>query len=166
MSREEFDEFLSSEFSVNEDGLKAAVASLRKDGSPFVVPMGFWYDKTFFYVSLSPTRGGTYRMRRDPRVSISVFRHPSPAKMVTFTGLAKEIRDENNEISRKIYHRYPRPDSYTADFEENWLAAGKVVFQVEILDWSGLDLAKVEGDLARHAQTPADKKFIARGANL
>jgi hypothetical protein len=82
--------------------------------------------------------------------------------MVTIVGAAEEIDDPENEISRKIFHRYPRPESYTPDFESNWLATGKVVFRIPMTNWTGLDLAKVEDDLANYAQTPEDKAFLAR----
>jgi hypothetical protein len=39
------------------------------------------------------------------------------------------------------------------DFESNWLATGKVVFRIAMTNWTALDLAKVEDDLANYAQT-------------
>ena len=69
MSAEEIDAYL------REDGRFAAVASLRRDGSPFVVPLGYYYDGSHLFFSTTPTRGLTKRLRRDGRVSVSVFDH-------------------------------------------------------------------------------------------
>ena len=51
MSRDELQGFLMDE------PRYASVASLRRDGAPFVTPLGFVYDGTNFYFSIPPSRG-------------------------------------------------------------------------------------------------------------
>jgi PPOX class probable F420-dependent enzyme len=160
MTRGEIDAFLGAEFKTDQDSLKAALATLRKDGSPHVVPVGFWYDNEYLYITLSPTRAGVKRLRRDPRVSISVFRHRSPAIFVTISGKAEEIDDAGHAISRSILRRYPRPPGWDVEaFEKSWLEAGKVVFRIKPVECAGLDLSKAD-DLVGAAQSPADKALI------
>ncbi len=48
MTREELGEFLM------DCPRFAAVARLRRDGSPVVVPLGFWYDGTYVYLTIAP----------------------------------------------------------------------------------------------------------------
>ncbi|MFC9835367.1 pyridoxamine 5'-phosphate oxidase family protein [Rhodococcus sp. NPDC127530] len=69
MSEEEIDAYLRA------PGRFTAVASMRKNGTPFVIPMGYYYDGSSLYFSSTPTRGLTLRLRRDPSVSVSIFDH-------------------------------------------------------------------------------------------
>jgi PPOX class probable F420-dependent enzyme len=160
MTRAEVHAFLGAEFKTDQDSLKAALATLRKDGSPHVVPVGFWYDGQYLYITLSPTRLGVKRLRRDPRVSVSVFRHRSPAIFVTVSGKAEEIDDPGHAISRRILRRYPRPAGWDVEaFEKNWLEAGKVVFRIPMHEVAGMNMSKAD-DLVAVAQSPADKALI------
>src|SRR5262249_30463592 len=147
MTREELGEFLIA-------GPRfVAVASLRRDGSPVVVPLGFWCDGTCVYLTIAPTGGGVARMRRDPRVSMSVFNDRFPVRCVTIQGLAEEIPDPGYEISLRIHRRYPKshavdPDAYA------WLSAGKAVFRIQVDCYPSLDLPK-GGDLGRGRRNAA-----------
>ena len=162
MTFDEMADFICQKFTTGEQSMQAALATLRKDGSPHVIPVGFWCDRAYVYLTFSPTRGAVPRIRRDPRVSISIFQHRSPAKFVTISGVAEEIPDPDYKISRSICRRYPRPDNWDVDaFEERWLEAGKVVYRVSLENWVGLDLGKVEDPVAG-AQTPADKTLIVQ----
>ena len=86
----------------------AAVASLRQDGSPFVIPMGYYYDGSFLFFSTTQTRGLTKRLRRDPRVSVVIFDHEAIHGYVLVNGNAEEVNDVDNALSLKIHHRYGR----------------------------------------------------------
>lgn len=162
LTRAEVDAFLGDWVGADGEGLRVALASLRKDGRPFVVPLGFWYDGEYLYVTMSPTRGGTARIRRDPRVCATVYIQHSPAKFVTIWGDAVEIPDPDNEISIRIYSRYHGRDGYDYgdEFLRRWLEPGKVVFRLGMDNWTGFDLSKVN-DFASVAQTAADKAYLA-----
>ncbi len=167
MSKADVDTFLTPVTGSRDEALKIAVATLRKDGTPFVVPLGFWYDGEYIYITMSPTRGGTARLRRNPKVSATVFLSSSPAKFFTIAGEAEEIADPDNEISKKIYFRYHGPAGfdYGPEFLTNWLAPGKVVFRIPMKNWVGMDMSKA-ANIADVAQTAADKAFLAtRGAD-
>lgn len=124
--------------------LYASVASLRKDGSPFSVPLGFWYDGDHIYLTVGTGRTVGMRMRRDPRVSICINTWSYPPKFITITGLAEEIEDPGHEISYKISHRYPKghADVDEEQFDRDWVALGRVVFRVKILTVAGSPLYK------------------------
>ena len=157
MTREELSEFLM-------DGPRfAAVASLRRDGSPVVVPLGFWYDGTYIYLTIAPTRGGVARMRRDPRVSLSVFNDRFPVRYVTFQGLAEEISDGGHEINLRIHRRYPKAHAVDAEaYERAWLSTGKVVFRIRVGRYHSLDLTKVADLAADGAMRPSEKQRLNR----
>ncbi len=142
----------------------AAVSSLRKDGSPVVVPLGFWYDRTYVYLTIAPARGGVYRLRRDPRVSISVFNDQFPVRYVTFQGVAEEIPDPGYEISLRIHRRYPKEHAVdSAAYERAWLSTGKVVFRIRLDRYRSLDLTKM-GDLVEDGAMEASEKRRLRAA--
>lgn len=143
----------------------AAVASLRKDGSPVVVPLGFWYDGTYLYLTISPARGGVLRLRRDQRVSISVFNDQFPVRFVTFQGVAEEIPDPGYEMSLRIHRRYPKEHAVDSGaYERAWLSTGKVVFRIELDGYRSLDLTKVDDLVEDGAMEPSEKRRLQAAA--
>ena len=142
-----------------------AMASIRRDGSPFVVPLGFWCDESYLYVTMGPERGGVKRLRRDPRVSISVHNEDFPARFVTIIGAAEEIPDPGDEISLRIHRRYPK--GHVTDeqaYERRWLSTGKVVFRVRIEQFVGMDLTKVTDLVQEGSMTPKERLARTPGA--
>lgn len=132
----------------------ASVASLRASGSPFVVPLGFVYDGTYLYFSIPPTRGGAKRMRRDPRVCVTVYNDRFPNKFFISEGTVEEIEDPGDEISLSIHNRYPHPGVDADRFRESWISTGKVVFRFEVKDYASSDLTKVDLANPKYAKTP------------
>src|SRR5689334_17497444 len=131
MTPEELDEFLASADTV-------MLASLRRDGSPFVVPVGFDWDGGSFYLTLGRDHGGVHRMRRDPRVSLSVGSHPAfPTKFVVVEGVAEELPDPDHQVSRRILFRASH-DAFAAAgidperYFRSWISVGRVVFRVRV----------------------------------
>jgi PPOX class probable F420-dependent enzyme len=130
------------------DGRFAAVASLRKDGSPFVIPMGYYYDGGHLYFSTTPTRGITRRLRNDPRVSVSVFDHEAIHGYVLINGTAEEVEDPGDVLSLRMHHRYPKPGlEDSAEHDRIWLSARRVVFRVSTADAFGMDQRKAGGSI-------------------
>lgn len=158
MTREELSQFFM------EGPRFAAVASLRRDGSPVVVPLGFWYDGTYVYLTSAPSRGPAVRMRRDPRVSVSVFNDRFPVRYVTFQGLAEEIPDPGHEVSLKIHRRYPKAHAVDPEaYERAWLSTGKAVFRIRVEHYHSLDLTRVADLVADGAMRPSEKRRLQRG---
>jgi PPOX class probable F420-dependent enzyme len=142
MSAEEIDAYL------REDGRFAAVASLRRDGSPFVVPLGYYYDGSHLFFSTTPTRGLTKRLRRDGRVSVSVFDHEAIHGYVLVNGIAEEIEDPDDLLSLAMHHRYPKPGlEDSAEHDRIWLSARRVVFRVSTQDAFGMDQRKARDSI-------------------
>lgn len=155
MTKKEIDAYLRA------PGRFAAVASIRKSGDPFVVPMGYYYDGNFLYFSTTPTRGLTLRLRRNPRVSVSVFDHEAIHGYVLVNDLAEEIPDPDNDLSLKMHHRYPKPGiDDQAEHDRIWLSAGRVVFRVPTADAFGMDQRKASGSL--YALAMPDRKAPAQ----
>ena len=101
MTTEEVDAYLSA------DGRFAAV-TLREDGSPFVISLGYYYDGSYLYLSTTPNRL-THRLRRDGRASVAIFDHEAIHGYVLVNGLVEQIDDPGNVLNLKMHHRYPKP---------------------------------------------------------
>ena len=131
MEPDELDAFLASTDVI-------MLGSLRKDGSPFVVPVGFDWDGDHFYVTFGPDHAGVYRLRRDGRVSLAAASHPSfPTKFVIVEGLAEELPDAQNEVSRRILFRASQQMFAEAGIDPEryfraWVSVGRVVFRIRV----------------------------------
>ena len=110
----------------------AAVSTLRKDGSPFGVPLGYIYEAPFLYLSLGRARGFVRRVSRDPRVCVTVFNEQFPTVWVILEGTVELIDDPDDKISRKINRKYMStiPEVDVDEFERNWLAGGRMVYRI------------------------------------
>jgi PPOX class probable F420-dependent enzyme len=94
----------------------ASLATLRKDGSPHITPIWVDYDGENVVINTAQGRAKTSHIRRDPRVSISIYDQDNPYRYVEVSGTA-EIADEGDEAWEHIdkmhrkYHgsgEYPR----------------------------------------------------------
>jgi len=142
MTVDEIDAYL------REDRRFAAVATLRKDGTPFVIPMGYYYDGDYLYLSTTPRRGLTRRLRRDGRVSVSVFDHEAIHGYVLVNGVAEEVEDPYDVLSLKMHHRYPKPGLQNSEEHDRiWLSARRVVFRVSTAEAFGMDQRKASGSI-------------------
>jgi nitroimidazol reductase NimA-like FMN-containing flavoprotein (pyridoxamine 5'-phosphate oxidase superfamily) len=141
MTSDELDTFLAQSDTI-------MLASLRRDGSPFVVPVGFDWDGTSFFVTFGLDHAGLHRLRRDPRVSLSVGSVPAfPTRFVVVEGLAHELDDPDGEVSRNVLMR-ASADAFAAagiDAERyfrSWIAVGRVAFRIEVTNLVTFDGAK------------------------
>src|SRR3954453_21997538 len=99
MTGEELDRFLA-------DTDVVMLGSLRRDGAPFVVPVGFDWDGESFFGTFGLDHAGLHRLRRDPRVSLCVGSVPAfPTKFVVVEGLAHELDDPEGVVSRGVLMR-------------------------------------------------------------
>ena len=141
MTSEELDAFIAESDQI-------MLASLRKDGSPFVIPIGFDWDGTSFFVTMGHERGGVYRLRRDPRVSLCAASTPAfPTKFVIAEGIAHELDDPDNAVSRGVLLRassetFAASGIDTEKFMESWLAIGRVAFRIEVTNLVTFDGTK------------------------
>jgi nitroimidazol reductase NimA-like FMN-containing flavoprotein (pyridoxamine 5'-phosphate oxidase superfamily) len=137
MTRAEIDAYL------RESGRFAAIASLRKNGSPFVIPMGYYYDGEYLYFSSTPRRSFAQRLRRDLRVCVCVFDHDAIHGYVIVRGDAEEIEDPGDGYSLAMHHRYPKPGlENSGEHDRIWLSETRVVFRVSVAGAFGMDQRK------------------------
>ena len=138
-----------------------AVASLRKDGSPFVVPVGYLFENGCFYLTSAPDRAFSRRLRRDPRVSLAIFTDDWPVKFVLVTGLAEEIVDPDFAITKRK-HRWMMDHVRGidhAEFEKNHLSLGRSVFRVRLTpgNYTSSDSTKAESIEVEVSTLPGER---------
>jgi nitroimidazol reductase NimA-like FMN-containing flavoprotein (pyridoxamine 5'-phosphate oxidase superfamily) len=113
----------------------ATVASLRRDGSPMAVPLGYLYEDGWIYFSMNPETAGTKRIRRDRRVCLSIYNDRYPVRFAIITGEAEEFPDPQQALERRKFMRNMGHvageldlDAYFALHEQG----GRVVFRVRV----------------------------------
>jgi nitroimidazol reductase NimA-like FMN-containing flavoprotein (pyridoxamine 5'-phosphate oxidase superfamily) len=125
-----------------------ALASLRRDGSPLVTPVGYLYESGRFFVSIGGARSGITRLRHDPRVSCTVFNDAMPVRFVIVQGLAEDVPDPDHAISRRLIAAAPL-EVYGIDratFVQEWLGLGRTVFRIVPTEMTSMDQGKAARD--------------------
>lgn len=141
---------------LREEGRFAAVATVRRDGSPFTIPMGYYYDGHHLYFSTTEHRSLAMRLRRDPRISVAVFDHEAIHGYVLINGVAEEIDDPDDRLSLAMHHRYPKPGLDTEEHDRIWLSVPRVVFRVSTAEAFGMDQRKAGDAVWALAMPDAD----------
>jgi PPOX class probable F420-dependent enzyme len=91
----------------------ANVATLRKDGSPQVSPIWVDFDGTHVILNSEEKRAKVKNLKRDPRVSISVFDQDNPYSYVQIQGRVVEITPNGGfEGIDKMAQKYMGQDKY------------------------------------------------------
>jgi PPOX class probable F420-dependent enzyme len=91
----------------------ANVATLRKDGSPQVSPICVDFDGTHVILNSEEKRAKVKNLKRDPRVSISVFDQDNPYSYVQIQGRVVEITPNGGfEGIDKMAQKYMGQDKY------------------------------------------------------
>lgn len=129
----------------------ATVCSLRRDGSPIGVPLGYLYEDGWIYFSMNPATAGTFRIRRDARVCITVYNDRYPVQFAVITGSAEEYDDPGHELERRKFFRNMRHVDEEIDLDayfELHEQGGRAVFRVRV------DAAAVASMDARKAADP------------
>jgi nitroimidazol reductase NimA-like FMN-containing flavoprotein (pyridoxamine 5'-phosphate oxidase superfamily) len=113
----------------------ATVCSVRRDGSPFGVPLGYLYENGWIYFSMSPHASGTYRIRRDPRVCVTVYNDHYPSQFAAIAGVAEEYPDPDQSLERRKFMRNMSHVRDQFDIEAYFdlhEKDGRVVFRVHV----------------------------------
>lgn len=148
MTDDELGEFLAGE---PPRPCYATVASLRRDGSPVAVPLGYLYEDGWIYFSMNPETSGTKRIRHDPRVCVSVYNDRYPVRFAIITGEAEEYPDPGQQLERRKFMRNMGHVGEHLDLDEYFdlhEQGGRVVFRVRV------DPARVASMDARKAADP------------
>src|SRR5262245_1222148 len=69
----------------------AVLATGRRDGSPQISTMGYWYDGTHIFMSLTTDRAKWHNVGRQPRVAMTV--NEGPRQLVLY-GTAERISED------------------------------------------------------------------------
>jgi len=76
-------------FLTAEPAIVAAIATLRADGSPWVVPVWYRWDGAAVAVWSEPSYPWVRRLAHDPRVSFTVFEQRGALRAVYMAGVAR-----------------------------------------------------------------------------
>jgi PPOX class probable F420-dependent enzyme len=109
MSTAELEAFLAQTFPTP----LGVIATLRRDGSPQIVPVWFRWDAGAVTIWTTDTRAWVQNLRRDPRVAFSVqtFEEPYPAVMMRGSATAATADDAARaEKIQAITRRYIVPE--------------------------------------------------------
>jgi PPOX class probable F420-dependent enzyme len=119
MRREEIQAFLDREL----PAMLGVLGTLRRDGSPHVVPVWYRYDGEAVYVWTTDERAWVRNLLRDARVSFTVPEPEPPYSAVVMHGRAEVTTSDSPEITeeiRRITRRYigePEVESYIAGWK-------------------------------------------------
>jgi PPOX class probable F420-dependent enzyme len=130
----------------------AAVSTLRRDGSPITIFVGFEWDGDYFYFNVRNSRLIKRRLEHDPRVSIAITNEYYPSKFVTADGDVEIIVDADWVRTRRMFLRYLSPDDQfqrqkDIDVEGFWAAyfeVGRTMYRVKPRRLASEDGAKWE----------------------
>lgn len=136
MSTAELEAFLAQTFPTP----LGVIATLRRDGSPHIVPVWFRWDAGAVTIWTTGTRVWVQNLLRDPRVAFSVqtFEEPYPAVMVRGTATIATADDTATaEEIRAITRRYIVPEDvegYIAHWPD--LRTIVTIVAAHIVSWS------------------------------
>ena len=101
--------------------LIADIVTLKKDGSPQITPVDYYFDGTYLYFSTTTDRAKGRNIKRDNRIAVSI-RNENARKVVLFAGTADILNDRDQVLVRRIVARYTPPeklDGLLSDLEAN-----------------------------------------------
>jgi len=85
--------------------------TLKKDGEPVNVFLGFEWDGEALYFSIRNSRMITRRLKRHPRCWVAITNEYSPAKYVTMSGPVTVIEDPEWERTLRMFYKYMSPEN-------------------------------------------------------
>jgi PPOX class probable F420-dependent enzyme len=121
MSDVELREFLSQP-------LIADIVTLKKDGSPQITPVDYYFDGTYLYFSTTTDRAKGRNIKRDNRIAVSI-RNENAHKVVLFAGTADILDDRDHVLVRRIVARYWPPDK--VDATVSGLEANRIILRMK-----------------------------------
>ncbi|WP_405559202.1 TIGR03618 family F420-dependent PPOX class oxidoreductase [Streptomyces canus] len=136
MSEAELEAFLAKTFPTP----LGVIATLRRDGSPHVIPVWFRWDSGAVTIWTTETRVWVRNLLRDPRLAFSVqtFEEPYPAVMMRGDATVATADDAATvERARAIARRYVAPED-VEDYVARWSDLRTIVTIIpdHIVSWS------------------------------
>lgn len=115
-----------------------ACTTLRKDGSPVTIFLGFEWDGEAMYFSVRNSRLLNRRLSHDPRTVLAITNEAGPAKYVVMEGIAEPIDDPDWEITMRGFMKYLSPENdFQTDkhvdldaFRAGYFEVGRTVYKM------------------------------------
>ena len=112
--------------------------TMRKNGTPVVMFLGFEWDGEAMYFSVRNSRLLVRRLARDPNLVVAITNEYAPAKFVVMEGTAEPIEDPDWEITMRGFMKYLSPandfqtqkDINLDDFLEGYFDVGRTVYRM------------------------------------
>ena len=108
--------------------LIADIVTLKKDGSPQITPVDYYFDGTYLYFSTTTDRAKGRNLKRDNRIAVSI-RNENAHKVVLFAGTADILDDRDQVLVRRIVARYTSPDK--VDELLSGLEANRIILRMK-----------------------------------
>jgi hypothetical protein len=129
-----------------------ACTTLKRDGTPATVFLGFEWDDGALYFSVRNSRLLVRRLARDPRIWAAITNESYPSKYVLLHGVAETIEDPGWERTLRMFNKYMSPendfqrqkDVDLSEFLEGYFEVGRTVYRVEPLEIRSEDGTKWE----------------------
>jgi PPOX class probable F420-dependent enzyme len=135
MSEAELEAFLAQTFPTP----LGVIATLRRDGSPHIIPVWFRWGEGAVTIWTTETRAWVRNLLRDPRVAFSVqtFEEPYPAVMMRGRASVTTADDTTVEQARAITRRYVVPEDVD-EYVDRWSELRTIVTITpeHIVSWS------------------------------
>jgi PPOX class probable F420-dependent enzyme len=132
LTKQEIENFLAERRNV-------ILGTIRKDGSPQLNPMGFYWTGEVFYISTTKTRFKYTHIKRDPRVTLCID-DATKVKTVIVEGRAEIIENDIWGPTRMILEKYVDKDQVEARLAQ-LRTEPRVLIIVHPEKWISWDLA-------------------------
>lgn len=136
LSQEDTQRFLSEPRNV-------VLGTLRKDGSPQLNPMWFYWTGEVFYISTTRTRFKYRHILRDPRVTLCVD-EAETLKTLIVEGRATIQENDIWELTQRIVEKYVQPEHVAARMAR-FRAEPRVLIVVKPDRWVSWDRSEGAG---------------------
>jgi nitroimidazol reductase NimA-like FMN-containing flavoprotein (pyridoxamine 5'-phosphate oxidase superfamily) len=132
---------------------------LRSDGSPFVIPVGFLYEDGAIHLTFRPDHAAVRRVRRDARVSVTVFNDRFPVRFAVIAGEAEILEDPGLEFSVRKHRWIMQLAEEWLDqeqYEHTHFEPGRLVIRIPVTpgNVATSDLAKIPLPIVAGATRP------------
>ncbi len=115
-----------------------ACTTLKRDGTPVTIFLGFEWDDGALYFSVRNSRLLVRRLARDPRVWLAITNESYPSRYALLNGVAEIIEDPGWERTLRSFHKYMNPvndfqtqkDIDLEVFLQGYFEVGRTVYRV------------------------------------
>ena len=119
--------------------LIADIVTLKKDGSPQITPVDYYFDGTYLYSSTTTDRAKGRNVKRDNRIAVCI-RNEDAHKVVLFAGTVDILDDGDHTLVRRIIARYWPPDK--VDATVSGLEASRIILRMKPIKTISWDYSK------------------------